>query len=232
MNKGKKIMSKKLILIVGLLVIGTLLFVVGCSGVKTDKTETTKKNESGKTGETAKNEKDSSIKNVDFKNFSFPLSIGAKDEKEKILTLKNGKLEKSKEGMGANLGEVQYADLTGDKIDEAIINLGMTGEKDAKSNMVYVYTLEDKKPKMLWSFETKGGEKVGLKEIKADNGKLLVEMFGDVKFNKGTFETIKSKESVKDKTTKIPLKWNKKQFEAVEEKPEVKKDEKVKPKTT
>jgi hypothetical protein len=227
MNKGKKNMNKKFILIVGLVVIGSLLFITGCPGVDTTKTETTNTDKK----ETATNENDSPIKKIDFKNFSYPLAFDAKIEKEKFLILKDGKSEKTEEANGAELGDVQYADLTGDKIEEAIINLGVMGEKDAKSNMVYVYTLENEKPKLLWNFETKGGEKVGLKEIKADNGKLMVEMFGEVKFNKGTFEQVDSKEKADGKTTKIELQWNKKEFEAVDGKPEAK-EEKTKEKTT
>lgn len=225
MIEGNKNMSKKFIIVIGLVVIGSLLFITGCPGVDTSKTDTIEKSE------VASGEKDSAIEKVDFKNFSYPLAMDAKDEKEKSLTLKDGKSEKTKDANGAELGEIQYTDLTGDKMDEAIINVGMTGEKDAKSNMVYVYTIEDAKPKLLWNFETKGGEKVGLKEIKADNGKLFVEMFGDVKFNKGAFEKVDSKEKTDGKTTKIELKWNDKQFEAVEGKPEAK-DDKAKAKTT
>lgn len=221
MNKGKKNMSKKLITIIGLLVIGSLVFVVGCFDTSTKETKETK--------ETVKNE-ESPMKKVDFKNFSFPIAIDAEDDKEKTLTLKDGKAEKTKDSMGAELGEVQYADLTGDNMEEAVINLGLTGEKDAKSNMVYVYTLENEKPKLLWNFETKAGDKVGLKEIKAADGKLLVEMFGDVKFEKGNFEVAESKEAT-DKTTKIELQWKEKQFEAVEGKPEVKEGEKKEDKT-
>lgn len=224
MNTGRKIMSKKLILTIGLVVIGSLIFITGCPAVDTPDPEITKN------PPIKGNEATSKIKKVDFKNFAFPIEVDAKKGEEKLLSLKDGKLAKTKDAMGAELGKIQYADLTNDKNLEAIVNVGLTGEKDAKSNMVYVYALNDEDPKLLWNFETKAGEKVGLKEIKADNGKLLVEMFGDVKFNKGTFETVESKE--KDKTTIIPLKWNEKGFEAVEGKPEVEKEEKTKAKTT
>ncbi len=209
-------MSKKFILIVGLVITIGLLMTNACW------TETVKEEngEDVNKPELAVNETDSPFKRVDFKNFSYPLEIDAKDEKEKSLTLKDGKLEKSNESNGAELGKIQYADLTGDGVDEAIIDLGITEDKNAKSNVVYVYTLEDEKPKLLWSFETKGGEESGLKAITADNGKLLVEMFGDVKFVEGNWKMADSKEKVKGKYTKTELKWNGKEF-VVEGKPEV-----------
>ncbi len=214
MNKGKKNMSKKFTLMIGLVLTFGLLITSACWTENAKETNI----ENDTKGETAVNENESPMAKVDFKNFSYPMEIGAKDEMEKSLTLKDGKLEKTKTAKGAELGKVQYADLTGDKIDEAIVEVGITGEKDAKSNMVYVYTLENEKPKLLWNFETAGGEKNGIKEISAKDGKLLVEMFGDVKFNKGNFEVVKSKEKVDGKTTKIELEWKDKGFEVVENK--------------
>jgi hypothetical protein len=216
MNKGKTNMSKKIILIVGFVITIGLLMTNACW------TETVKE-ENGDTvnkPELAVNENNSPFEKVDFKNFSYPLKIDAKDEKEKSLTLKDGKLEKSKESNGAELGKIQYADLTGDGVDEAIIDLGITEDKNTKSNVVYVYTLEDEKPKLLWSFETKGGEESGLKAITADNGKLLVEMFGDVQFVEGNWKMADTKQEVKGKYTKTELKWNGKKF-VVEGKPEI-----------
>lgn len=218
MNRDKKNMSKKFILFVGLFVIGSLLFITGCPAVATDDGETVKGNTSTENSETASNE--SPIAKVDFKNFSYPLNMEAVDEKDKNLTLKDGKSEKSENSNAAEIGKVQYADLTGDKVDEAIVDVILTGEKDSKSNMIYVYTLEDEKPKLLWNFETKSGEKIGLKTISADNGKLLVEMFGNAEFVDGKWKMTESKEKAIENFTKTEFKWDGEKF-VLEGKPEV-----------
>lgn len=212
-------MSKKLVIFVSLaLITGLVVFIAGCTGgtATVEKTETTKQvDPPAKTG-TEGADKDSPIAKVDFKNFAFPVKTA--DAKEQTVTLKDGKAAKTAEMAGATLGNILYADVTGDKASEAIIDVAMEGEKDAKTTMVYVYTLENEKPKLLWSFETAGGDKTGLKAITADKGNLMVEMFGDVKFVKGVFETAATTE--KGKYTKTQLKWNGKEF-AVEGSPEV-----------
>lgn len=213
-------MSKKFIAIVGVILLsGLLIFTAGCFTETTEKGNTETKSESNGQTETVSNENDSPIKKFDFKNFSYPLEAEAKDGKGKALTLKDGKLEMTKESNGATLGKIQYADLNGDKAEEAIINLSVEGEKDAKSNRVYVYTLENDAPKLLWNFETPAGEEKGLKDISADKGNLLVEIYGDAKFENGKWTMTESKD--KKTYTITQLKWDGKAF-AVEGKPEVK----------
>lgn len=208
-------MSKKIIAVAGVIILtGLLMFMAGCFSETTETTET----QTTETTETASTENESPIKKFDFKNFSFPLEEKDKDGKDLALTLKDGKLEKSEKSAGATLGKIQYADLNGDKTDEAIIKLSVEGEKDAKSTRVYIYTLEDEKPKLLWNFETAGGEEKGLKAISAEEGNLVVEMFGEAKFEKGKWELAESKD--KKQYTKTALKWNGKEF-AVEGDPKV-----------
>lgn len=216
-------MSKKVIFIVGLVLVIGLLGLAACFNetAKDGKSETPVNTEANNTTATAVNENDSPIKKVDFKNFEYTTMTDSKDGKEGKLVLKEGKLEKTDKANGITLGKVQYADLTNDKKDEAIVTLESVGDDKAKTNMVYVYTLENDAPKMLWSFETKGGEDSGLKGISAEKGNLLVEIFGDAKFEKGKWEITASKEKDKKQFTKTELKWNGKEF-AVEGKPEVK----------
>lgn len=213
-------MSKKFIAFVGVILLtGLLMFMAGCFNETAEKGTTETKSETNGKTETALNENDSPIKKFDFKNFSYPLEAESKDGKEKSLTLKDGKLEMTKESNGATLGKIQYADLNGDKVEDAIINLSVEGEKDAKSNRVYVYTLENDVPKLLWNFETPSGEEKGLKAITAENGNLLIEIYGDAKFENGKWAMTESKD--KKTFTKTQLKWDGKAF-AVEGKPEVK----------
>lgn len=206
-------MSKKIIAIVSfILLTGLLIYTAGCLS---ETPEDTTSGETAETTETAENGGDSPIKKVDFKNFEYPLKKVEGEKEDKTLALKDGKLEKTEKSAGATVGEIQYAELTGDQMDEAIVNLAVEGEKE-KTNLVYVYTLENEKPKLLWSFDAGN-----LKAISSEKGVLLVEIFGDAKFNKGSFEITAAKEEDKKKYTKTGLKWNGKEF-VVEGEPEIK----------
>lgn len=200
-------------LIVSLVLISGLLILTGCFGGNATGDETAKNPETNEKNDPTATE--APIKKVDFKNFAYPLKKEAADKEEKTLALKDGKLEKTKDSNGATIGQIQYADLTGDKKEEAIIDLSVEGEK--QTDLVYVYTLENEKPQLLWSFEMPGGTDSGLKAVASENGNLLVEIFGDAKFVKGVWETAESKD--KKTFTKTVLKWNGKEF-AVEGQPE------------
>jgi hypothetical protein len=209
-------MSKKVIIIVGLVLALGLLGIVACTDtVKEDTNVAPATNE--KVG-TASTDKDSPIKKVDFKNFEYPIMNDAKDGKEEKLVLKEGMIEKTDKTPGAKIGKVQYADLTNDGKEEAIIDVNLEKSEKENVNMVYVYTLDNEKPKLLWSFDASGDS--GLKAISADKGNLVVELFGDTKFVEGKWKTAEAKEDAKKQFTKTLLKWNGKEF-VVEGSPEV-----------
>ncbi len=209
-------MNKKLLIIVGLIVVTGLLFITGCPTGDTETTKNEKEN-----SETKMNEKNSPIRKVDFKNFTFSTGEDSKDKKE--LTLKDGKIEKTEKSEVISLGEVKYADLTGDEKEEAIVLINQGEGDKAKINSAYVYMLEDEDPKLLMSLAS--SDKVMLKNIASNEGNLMVELFGDAKFEKGKWEVTVPKEKMnaeKQPTifTKTQFKWNGKEF-AVEGKPEV-----------
>jgi hypothetical protein len=210
-------MNKKFIIIAGIVLVTGLLFITGCP---TGGTETTEGGTENKP-EVTMNEMNSPIRKVDFKNFTFTKATDSKEKQE--FTLKDGKLEKTEKSAELSLGEVKYADVTGDKKEEAIVEIKTRVKDQDKLNSVYVYTLEDEDPKLIMNFDS--SEKAMLKNVGSDNGSLLVEMFGDAKFENGKWLVTVPKDKLDKENqptifTKTQLKWNGKEF-AVEGKPEI-----------
>lgn len=95
------------------------------------------------------------IRNVDFKNFTYP--IFDKPKQTSVKVLKGKKIEERDKDYG-NIGyqvfNISYGDVTGDGIEEAAVNFGY-GELDADSFVrlpqsdLYIYTLKSGKLKLL-----------------------------------------------------------------------------------
>jgi len=121
----------------------------------------------------------SKIEEVDFKNFSY--SYGENDKNK--VTLTNG--EKPYGGLddlAFSFNRAQFADLTKDGSNEAVVVL-LHGNGAIASNVVAVYTLENQQPKKIWSFYL-GSETNGrLKDIYVLEGNLIVEVFGKNEFD-------------------------------------------------
>ena len=122
--------------------------------------------------------KTSPIHLIDFANFSYPAYpvFGyAKDTKEKIVLKDGNRAYEEDENVG--LDRVIYSDITADGEDEAIVILGLMNRSTERPYFVYIYSMENKKPGLLWSFAT--GDRVydGLKSIYAQDGILIVEKY-------------------------------------------------------
>lgn len=170
---------------------------------------------------TSSPEEDSAIQKIDFKNFTFPETDGYER-----FTLKDGEktFEMGKED-GISLGKTEYSEVTGDSEKEAILIMSIQTGGSSTPNLVYIYTLKNEKPQLLWSFITGDRAEGGLKNVYADNGKLVVETFGDNKFENDEWEFNFPKNKFSGYCcptayTKIRFKWNGKKF-AVEGKPEL-----------
>ena len=119
------------------------------------------------------------IRKVDFKNFTYPvLCIG---EKTDNVTVKDGEFSKEKQEDGYvdrfyfKIFDVAYGDVTGDRIDEAIIlgvcNTGGTGNFSEG----FIYSMKGTKPALIARIP--GGDRAygGLRETRTEAGKLVVE---------------------------------------------------------
>ena len=156
----------------------------------------------------------STIREVDFKNFTYPVETG-KD----TFTLKNGETPfgDGKDILFA-LENIEFADLTNDEEDEAIIKM-LSEYGKTSTGFMYIYTLENQKPKILWSAATGFDAQGGLKRLYSDKGELIVELFGKNQFteSKNKFEFLGETDAPKNsyrpvKFTKFRFKWNGEKF--------------------
>ena len=162
------------------------------------------------------------IENIDFRNFTYPYPDP--NPNQVTFTLENGKKPFGKlDDIAFDLSSVEYRDLTGDNINEAVINLSVHLAVSNKT-AIYIYTLENNKPKFLWTFWIGDQAAGGLKNIYSEDGRLIVEVFGNAEFKdnfwafslpKGNAEGI----CCPDIFTRIRFKWNGKEF-ALEGAPE------------
>lgn len=142
-----------------------------------------------------------SIRQVDFKNFTYPLSgtlLGhdrlhwldvpsANHTGGTHIHLVNGnELTKSSSAMGREyskyegftLQSVQFADLTGDGKEEAIVVLLYRTGGTQSTDYVYIYSFEVGKPKLLAYCYTGDRAYFGLSKVYDDRGTLVFELFG------------------------------------------------------
>ena len=122
-----------------------------------------------------------SIRSVDFDNFTYPLPPGFIDRSNprRTFRLKNGERPETPDEMGVFLSNVGYGNVTGDGQEEAIVTMSIVTGGSALPNIVYIYTLKGSKPRLLWAFDTGDRADGGLRRVKAENGRLLVELYGN-----------------------------------------------------
>jgi len=120
-----------------------------------------------------------SIREIDFANFRYAGTIGrfpAGYGPTKAFTLKGGKVGDWRDGF--TLRKIVFGDVTGDGIEEAIITLDVNTDGNAGVDQVYIYGLKFNRPRFLWGFE--GGDRAdgGLRQAYAENGQLVIELWG------------------------------------------------------
>jgi hypothetical protein len=76
------------------------------------------------------------------------------------------------------LGWVHYFDVTGDGIDDAIVDIVWHTGGSAQPDLIYIYTIRRDRPKLLWTFQTGDRADGGLKDIRSENGQLVLELYG------------------------------------------------------
>jgi hypothetical protein len=128
--------------------------------------------------------KDQSIRSVDFANFTYPAPTEDRDWGQRTITLKNGILEsptgpdRLPSGLAAFIGTTQYCDVTGDGVEDAITSLYLTPAGGPISYGVYIYTVRNHQPRLLWSFIANERGEGALRRVYAERGKLVVELLG------------------------------------------------------
>lgn len=127
---------------------------------------------------------------IDFKNYEYPLPRGWQGGLDKIM-LTNGRAQMTEEQIGATYIKTLYGDVTGDKKDEAMVILKIETGGSALPQIVYIFTQKDGQPDMIWYFRTGDRADGGLKDLRAENGQLVVELFGQDRYIFGDVETMK-----------------------------------------
>jgi hypothetical protein len=179
----------------------------------------------------------SPIGNFDFKNYTYELPRGWQNpDGTAEITLTNGgvapiqgkvikeemtdeeKAEaKQERRIGMSYVTTKFMDVTGDSVDEAFVILKVETAGSAIPQIVYVFTWKDEKPELLWPFRTGDRADGGLKNIRFENGLLVVELYGQDRFLLGQTETGKvtgDEEQLCCPTfwTRSFYKWNGKNF--------------------
>jgi hypothetical protein len=171
-----------------------------------------------------------------FKNYTYELPRGWQNpDGTSEITLTNGRVppreghvseemsdeekaeEKTKRRIGLSYVTTKYMDLTGDGVDEAVVILKVETAGSAIPQLGYVFEWKDGRPELMWPFRTGDRADGGLKDIRAENGQLVIELYGQDRFILGQTETGKitdDREQLCCPTyfTRSIYKWNGKNF--------------------
>jgi len=119
----------------------------------------------------------SAIRLIDFANFTYPGKPVFMHGLESF-TLHNGKSKGDGEYDSVGLAFLDYGDATGDGAEEAIAVIYMSVRGSAIPYSVYIYTLKDGMPRLLWAFPTGDRADGGLRQVQAAGGELVIELYG------------------------------------------------------
>jgi hypothetical protein len=111
----------------------------------------------------------SPIRSVNFDNIAHPYFPDYGGAKKRRVTLKPG------EG-GPNF--ISYGHITGDETEGAIAALGIDIHGSATPYYVYIFTMANGRPKVIWDFETGDRADGGLRQVYAEGEQLVVELYG------------------------------------------------------
>jgi hypothetical protein len=178
----------------------------------------------------------SPLGSFDFKNFTFELPRGWQNpDGTNQFTLSNGRVApvggatndemsdeekaqvRAQRRIGMSFVTAKFFDLTADGEDEAIVILKVETGGGAIPQIVYVFTWKDGAPELLWPFRTGDRADGGLKDVRGENGVLVVELYGQDRFLLGQTETGKitgDEEQLCCPTffTRTTYKWNGRNF--------------------
>lgn len=124
-----------------------------------------------------------SIKEVDFKNFTYPwYPSGYKTPYNvKKVTLDNGEHLVDERGDISGilfvLTNVSYADLTSDGFEEAIVTVTGIFNPNGSYACVFIYSPKGNFPQLLWKHETGDRAYGGLRSIRVAESNLIVEQY-------------------------------------------------------
>lgn len=149
----------------------------------------------------------SPIEKVDFRNYTYDLPHGWQTPDGSSITFVNGRIapisvdvaddmsdeekaeRKAMRRIGLSYVTTKYLDATGDGQDEAAVVLKIETAGAAIPQIVYVFEWKSGEPQLIWPFRTGDRADGGMKDIRAENGELVVELYGQDRFLLGQTET-------------------------------------------
>jgi hypothetical protein len=138
---------------------------------------------------------ESPIGGFDFRNFKYPLPRGWQDSDGKEAELVNGRrsvtMTDEVERIGLSMAGTGFFDATGDGTDEAVIVLKIETGGSAVPQLVYIFEWKNGQPQLIWNFRTGDRSDGGLKNIRVENGEVVVELFGQDRYIVGELDTAK-----------------------------------------
>jgi len=178
----------------------------------------------------------SPLGNFDFRNFTYPLPRGWHHPDGDEITLEDGKLApklrditdemspeekaeaRAERRIGMSYVTTKYLDVDNDGEDEAAVVLKIETGGNAIPQLVYIFGWKDRKPELQWNFRTGDRADGGLKDIRAENGELVIELYGQDRFLLGQTETGKITGDEQQlccptNFTRTFYKWNGKNFQ-------------------
>lgn len=165
------------------------------------------------------------IRDVDFYNFTYqwyPKWEYMLSEKKEFM-LRNGKLEVdvpsgSNEPAAFELVTLQYGDVTGDNVEEAVITIKLDVMGNSKPYVVFVYSLINNEPKMLWVHEAGDRADKGLRKVYiTDNHLLVMEEYNADKIVSSTEEETKVGMCCPKTFTRTFYRWQQSNFQKFRE---------------
>jgi hypothetical protein len=125
---------------------------------------------------------------------------------------------KSQRRIGASYVTTRFFDATGDGEDDAFVILKIETTGSAVPQIVYLYTYKDDKPELIWYFRTGDRADGGLKDLRPENGQLVLELYGQDRFLLGETETAKITDDYEQICcptffTRSVYKWNGRSFQ-------------------
>lgn len=169
--------------------------------------------------------RDRSIRDVNFHNFTYqwyPKWEYMLSERKEF-TLREGKTEiaipsGSNEPSAFELVNIQYGDVTGDGAEEAVVTIRIDVMGNSMPYVVFVYTLTDGEPKMLWVHETGDRADEGLRNVYVTGDHLLaVEQYNADKLESSGGEATAVGLCCPKTFIRTFYKWRKSQFQKFRE---------------
>jgi len=177
----------------------------------------------------ALSESQSTIRQVDFKNFTYPLrghllghdrlqwlTTDVHPQRKPIHLFKGEDITKASSFVmdgheyiqweGFTFQSVNFADLTGDGQDEAIVVLHYLTGGTQTTDYVYIYSFAAGKPKLLSYFHAGSRAYSGLCKVIGNHGELVVDLFDPEK---------RSGDCCSSGIVRTRYKWQHGQFEAI-----------------